>query len=83
MDSLHIVFQTLQLMNCNGKRMKLDATCLADAQRYEIIAKLSKLNAWSKLALGQEYEASEGTIQKIWDNRENTLQQNPAYRDIC
>ena len=47
--------------------------------RCEIIAKLSKLNAPSKRALGREYEVSEGVIRKVWDNWENILQQNQAY----
>ena len=49
-------------MNCNGNRMKLEATRLTEAQWCEIIAKLSKPNMLSKHALGQEYEVSEGTI---------------------
>ena len=70
-------------MNRNGKRMKLETTCLTEAQRCEIITKVNKLNMPSKRALGQEYEVIEGTIRKAWDNRENILQQNPTYQDIC
>ena len=70
-------------MNRNGKRMKLEATRLTVAQQCEIIAKLSKPNAPSKQALGREYEVSEGTIQKVWDNRENILQKNPTCWEIC
>ena len=58
--------------------MEPEATHLTKAQRCEIIAKLSKKNAW-----GQEYEVNEGVIRKVWDNRENTLQRNPTCRDIC
>jgi hypothetical protein len=50
-------------MNYNGKRMKLEATRLTEAQRCENIAKLSKPNAPSKWVLGQEYEVVEGAIQ--------------------
>ena len=35
-------------MNRNGKQMKLEATCLTEAQRCDIITKLSKPNALSK-----------------------------------
>ena len=58
----------------NGKRMKLEETRLTEAQRCEIITKLSKLNAPNKQALGQEYEVSEGANQKVWDNQKNILQ---------
>ena len=43
--------------------MKHEAPRLIIAQRCEIIAKLSKLNAPSKRALGQEYEANEGALR--------------------
>ena len=66
-------------MNCNGRQMKLEAIRLTKAQQCEIITKLSKLNMPSKWALGWEYEVNEGTIRKVWDNRENILQQNPTY----
>jgi hypothetical protein len=62
-------------MNRNGKRMKFDAARLTEAQRCEI-AEFSKLNAPSKHALGREYEVGEGSIRKVWGNRENILQQN-------
>ena len=52
-------------MSCNGKWIKHEATHLTEAQRYEIIAKLSKLNAPSKWVLGPEYEVSEGAIQNV------------------
>ena len=51
--------------------MKHEATRLTKAQQCEIIAKLSKP---SKRVLGREYEVREGTIRKVWDNRENMLQ---------
>jgi hypothetical protein len=54
-------------MNRNGKRMKLEATRLTEAQRREIIAKLSKPNELSKWALGWEYEVNEGAIQKVME----------------
>ena len=55
--------------------MNLEATHLTEAQRCEIIAKLSKPNAPSKRALGREYEVSEGITWKVWDNRGSILQQ--------
>ena len=58
----------------NGKRMNLEGTHLTEAQRCEIVTKLSKLNAPSKQALGREYEVNEGTIRNVWDNRKNILQ---------
>ena len=54
-------------MNHNGKQMKLEATRLTEAQRCEIIPKLSKLNVSSKRVLGREYEVSEGAIQKVME----------------
>ena len=45
--------------------MKLEATRLTEAQRCEIIIKLSKPNAPSKWALGGDYEVSEGAIRKV------------------
>jgi hypothetical protein len=48
--------------------MKLETTLLTEAQRCEIIAKLSKLSKW---ALGREYEVSEGAIQKSYGNDVN------------
>ena len=47
--------------------MKLEATRLTEAQRCEIIPKLSKLNVSSKRVLGREYEVSEGAIQKVME----------------
>jgi hypothetical protein len=35
---------------------------------------LSKTNASSKRALAQEYNVSEGTIRKVWDNQEAMLE---------
>jgi hypothetical protein len=43
---------------------------LSEAQRWEIIAKLSKTDAPSERAIGREYGVSEGAIRKLWDNRE-------------
>ena len=51
-------------MNHNGKWMKPKAIRLSETQRCEIIAKLSKPNALSNWSMRQEYEVSEGTIQK-------------------
>ena len=45
--------------------MKLEAIHLIEAQRCEIITKLSKLNVPSKWVLGREYEVDEGAIQKV------------------
>ena len=59
--------------------MKLEATHLTEAQRCEIIAKLMKPNAPNKQGLGLEEGVNEGAIRKVWDNRENILQQNPTY----
>ena len=80
-------------MNCNGKRMKLETIHLTEAQRCEIIAKLSKPNTPSKRELGWEYEVSEDAIWKVWDNQENILQRmtlmsndakTPKWKlDIC
>ena len=44
----HIASRHFDSMNCNGKRMKLEAINLTEAQRCEIIAKLSKPNTSSK-----------------------------------
>ena len=55
--------------------MKPKATSLTVVRRCEIVAKLSELNAPIKQALEPEYEVSEGTNRKVWDNRENILQQ--------
>jgi hypothetical protein len=62
-------------MNCNGKHIKPKATHLIEVQRCDHITELSKLNALSKHALGTKYETSEGTVRKVWDNRDNILQQ--------
>jgi DNA-binding transcriptional regulator YhcF (GntR family) len=53
----------------NGKRLN-------EHQRCEIISKLSKTNAPSKRALAQEYNVSEGAIQKVWDIREAILEES-------
>ena len=45
--------------------MKPEATRLTEAHRCKIIAKLSKLNAPNKWALGREYGVSEGAIRKV------------------
>ena len=70
-------------MNYNRKWMKPEATRLTKAQRCEIVGKLPKPKALSKKALGRESKVIECTIQKVWDNQESILQQNPTYRDIC
>jgi len=49
---------------------------LNEHQRYEIISKLSKMNAPSKRVLTREYIISEGTIQKVWNNREAILERS-------
>jgi hypothetical protein len=53
----------------NGKRLN-------EHQRCEIVSKLSKTNTPSKRALGQEYNVSEGSIRKVWDNREAFLERS-------
>ncbi len=47
---------------------------LNEHQHCEIISKLSKTNAPSKRALAREYNISEGTIRKVWDNHEVILE---------
>jgi hypothetical protein len=58
----------------NGKRFN-------KSQRCEIIAKLSKTNAPSKRAITCEYDVSEGTIRKVWDKREQILEQSALMFD--
>jgi hypothetical protein len=53
---------------------KPNGKCLNEHQCCEIISKLSKTNAPSKRALAREYNISEGTIQKVWDNHEAILE---------
>jgi hypothetical protein len=45
-------------------------------QRYEIVSKLSKTNVQNKKALARKYSVSEGTILKVWDNREVILERS-------
>jgi len=52
----------------NGKRLN-------ESQQCEIIAKLSKTDAPSKRAIAREYDVSEGAIRKVWDKREQILEQ--------
>jgi hypothetical protein len=52
----------------NGKRLN-------ESQQCEIIAKLSKTNAPSKRAIAHEYDVNEGAIRKVWDKREQILEQ--------
>ena len=66
-------------MNYNGKRMKLEATCLTEAQQCEIIAKLRKLNAPSKRALRWECEVSEGAIWKVMETMR--IEEEPPIDD--
>ena len=47
--------------------MKLEATRLTEAQRCEIVAKLSKPNAPSKRVPRREYKVSEGVIRKVME----------------
>ena len=55
-------------MDRNGKRMKPEATRLTEDYRCEIIAKLSKLNAPSKQALGRGvWSQYEGAIRNVLD----------------
>jgi hypothetical protein len=55
------------LKKLNGKRFN-------EHQHCKIVSKLSKTNAQSKKALTLEYSVSEGTILKVWDNREAILE---------
>ena len=66
-------------MDCNRKRMKLKATCLTEAQRREIIAKLSRPNASSKRVLGREYKASEGGIWNVMETMR--IEEEPPIDD--
>ena len=56
-----------------GKMDEPEVIRLTEAQRREIVAKLSKPNAPSKRALGREYEVSEGAIHKIPEMKKNHL----------
>jgi hypothetical protein len=58
----------------NGKRLN-------EPQRCEIIAKLSKTDAPSKRAISREYDVSEGAIRKVWDKREQILEQSTLMSD--
>jgi hypothetical protein len=49
---------------------------LNEHQRCEIISKLSKPNALNKRALARKYNVSEGSIRKVWDNREAILERS-------
>jgi hypothetical protein len=46
-----------------------------ESQRCEIIAKLSKTNAPIKRAIAHEYDVNERAIRKVWDKREQILEQ--------
>jgi hypothetical protein len=52
----------------NGKHLN-------ESQRCEIITKLSKTDAPSKRAIVRESDVSEGAIKKVWDKREQILEQ--------
>ena len=66
-------------MNRNGKRMKLKATRLTEAQRCEFIAKLSKPNVLSKRVLGWEDEVRDGAIWKITETMQ--MEEEPPIDD--
>jgi hypothetical protein len=52
----------------NGKHLN-------ETQRCKIIAKLSKTDAPSTKAIAREYDVNEGAIRKVWDKREQILEQ--------
>jgi hypothetical protein len=54
---------------------------LNESQRCEIIVKLSKTDAASKKAITREYDVSEGAIRKVWDKREQILEQSALMSD--
>jgi hypothetical protein len=58
----------------NGKRLN-------ESQRCDIIAKLSKTDAPNKRAIAHEYDVSEGAIKKVWDKREQILEQSALMSD--
>jgi len=58
----------------NGKHLN-------ESQRCEIIAKLSKMDAPSKRAMAREYDVIEGAIRKVWDKREQILEQSTLMFD--
>jgi hypothetical protein len=55
---------------------KPNGKCFNEHQRCKIISKLSKTNAQNKKALAREYSVNEGTILKVWDNREAILERS-------
>jgi hypothetical protein len=60
---------------------KSNGKCVNESQRCEIIVKLSKTDAPSKKAIAREYDASEGAIRKVWDKREQILEQSALMFD--
>ncbi len=64
----HLCF-AIMLKKPNGNRFNEHKHC-------ETISKLSKTNAHNKKALAGEYSVSEGTILKVWDNREAILERS-------
>ncbi len=58
----------------NGKRLN-------ESQRCEIIAKLSKTDAPSKRAIAGEYDVTKRVIRKVWDKREQILEQSALMSD--
>ena len=65
-------------MNRNKKQMKFEATCLTEAQRCEIIAKLSKPNAM-QVGVGAKYEVSKGAIRKVMEMMQ--IEEEPPVDD--
>ena len=74
-------------MNRSRIRMKLEATHLTEAQRCEIIAKLSQPNVPSKRALGAGVWSQWRCHPEIYENNANWRTtywwRNLTYRDIC
>jgi hypothetical protein len=60
---------------------KSDGKRLNESQRCEIIAKLNKTDVASKRAIAREYDVSEGAIRKVWDKREQILEQSALMSD--
>ena len=76
------------LMNHNGKRMKLGATRLTEAQQCEIIAKLSEQAEWAEQAgagagVWSQWRCHPESYGNDANWRTTYRWRNPTYRDIC
>ena len=63
----HIASSHSDSMNCNVKQMKPEATHLTEAQRCEVIAKLSEPNASSKRATFDDADNEECCVVMLED----------------